>query len=227
MPLGIGLDRAEEVIHEVAPNVRVLRLDRDHVDTHKEAKKVIEEFYRTGSTILLGTEMLLPYLDAPVEYGAILSLQSLLTIPDLTMEEKAFRLITTLRTKTTTRFILQTRDTALPWYEWALQGNLLEWYRHESESRKTFGYPPFSTIVKLTAQGTKDAVAKTMGEVKTIFGPFSPVIFPGFIGKVRQEYRMHAMMSIPREKWPHAEILALLAGLPGKVSIQVEPESLI
>ncbi len=227
MPLGIGLDRAEEVIAEEAPGVRILRMDRDHVDTHKEAKKVIEEFYRTGGTILLGTEMILPYLDAPVEYGAILSLQSLLTIPDLTMEEKAFRLITTLRAKVTTRFILQTRDTALPWYEWALQGNLLEWYRHESESRKTFHYPPFSTIVKLTAKGTKDAVTKTMDDVRKIFGQFSPVIFPGFISKVRQEYRMHAMISIPRDKWPHVEILTLLAGLPAKIAVQVEPDSLI
>jgi primosomal protein N' (replication factor Y) len=188
---------------------------------------VIEEFYRSESAILLGTEMMLPYLDAPVEYGAILSLQSLLTIPDISMEEKAFRIITTLRAKITTHFILQTRDTTLPWYEWALQGNLLEWYRHESTSRNAFHYPPFSTIVKLTTKGTKEAVTKMMDGIKKMFDPFSPVIFPGFIGKIRQEYQMHAMMSVPKGKWPNPDILAVLADLPSKVTVQVEPESLI
>lgn len=227
MPLGIGLDRAGEIIASEVPSVHVFRLDRDHINSHKDAKKAVEEFYRSSSAILLGTEMLLPYLDEPVEYGAILSLQSLLTIPDLTMEEKAFRLITTLRAKVTTRFILQTRDMSLPWYEWALQGNLLEWYRHESASRSAFHYPPFSTIIKLTTKGTKEAVKKTMAEVKELFEPFAPVIFPGFVGKVRQEYRMHAMVSVPKGKWPHAEILSLLTQLPAKVTVQVEPESLI
>jgi primosomal protein N' (replication factor Y) len=227
MPLGIGLDRAEEIITKVSPNLRVFRLDRDHVDTHKDAKKVIEDFYRTGNAILLGTEMLLPYLDAPVEYGAILSLQSLLTIPDITMEEKAFRLITTLRAKVSVRFILQTRDVTLPWYEWALQGNLLEWYRHESASRQAFNYPPFSTIVKFTAKGTKEQVAKTISEVKELLAPFSPVVFPGFVGKIRQEYRTHAMVSVPKGKWPDPELLGVLASLPSRVAIQVEPESLI
>jgi len=227
MPLGIGLDKAEEIISAEAPSVHIVRLDRDHVDTHKDAKKVIEEFYGAHGAILLGTEMLLPYLQTPVEYGAVLSLQSLLTIPDLTMEEKAFRLVTTLRSKVSDRFILQTRDMSLPWYDWALQGNLLEWYRHESSARSTFNYPPFSTIIKLTTKGTKESVAKTMDEVKQLFEPFSPVIFPGFVGKVRQEYRMHAMMSVPKGKWPHAEILSLLAELPTKVAVQVEPESLI
>jgi len=227
MPLGIGLDKAEEIIGEACPQLKIFRMDRDHVDSHKEAKKVIEEFYRSESAVLLGTEMLLPYLETPVDYGAILSLQSLLTIPDLTMEEKAFRLITTLRSKVTTHFILQTRDITLPWYEWALQGNLLEWYRHESASRKTFNYPPFSTIVKLTVKGSKDTVTATMDEVKKNFQPFSPVVFPGFISKVKNEYRMHAMLTVAKGAWPHQDILALLSTLPLRVSVQVEPDSLI
>ncbi len=227
MPLGIGLDRAEEIIKREVPHVKIFRFDRDHLTSHKEARKLMEEFQHSSAAILLGTEMMLPYLETPVTYGAILSLQSLLTIPDVTMEERVFRLIATLRAKVTNLCLIQTRDTTLPWYEWALQGNILEWYRHESTSRKTFNYPPFSIIIKLSAQGSKEQVKLIGEDLQKRFASFSPIVFPGFVSKVKNNYRIHAMMTIPKGKWPDPKLIEALKDLPQKIQVQIEPESLI
>ena len=81
--------------------------------------------------------------------------------------------------------------------------------------------------MKLTEKGSKEAVTATMNEIKKDFEPFSPVVFPGFISKVRNEYRMHAMLTVAKGLWPHPEILLLLAGLTLRVSVQLEPDSLI
>ncbi len=225
--LGFGIDQATESLKGRFPKLPIFHIDRDATPTHKEARKVAEAFYATPGAVMIGTEMAIPYLTKPLGTVGVLSVNSLLTIPDFRMGEKVFRLLLALRGKAARRFIVQTRDAKQPLFKLAATGNIGEFVETELETRKALNYPPFATLLKLTHEGTKEAGEKAMKEIERIFAPFTPVTFPSFIARVKGKYRMNALMKIPREKWPDKDVLALLRSLPADIEVRVDPESVI
>src|SRR3989338_10268150 len=106
--------------------------------------------------------MAIPYLTEPLSAVAILSVNSLLTIPDFRMGERVFRMLLTLREKAREHFLIQTRDPNVPLFALATEGNIGEFLRTELETRHRFGYPPFSTLLKFTHEGKKQDGATAM-----------------------------------------------------------------
>ncbi|MDO8521192.1 MAG: hypothetical protein Q7S52_03690 [bacterium] len=226
-PLGIGITHAEETIRKRFPDAPLFRLDRDVVKDHKKAREIAEKFYQTPGSIMVGTEMAIPYLTHPLAAVAVLSVNSLLTIPDFRMGERIFRLLLILREKATGHFLIQTRDPSVPLFALATEGNIGEFLRTELEVRHRLGYPPFSTLLKFTHEGKKQDGAAAMNEVEKIFGAYHPVTFPSFIARVKNKYRSNALIKIPRGGWPNAELLALIRSLPPEIEVRVNPESVI
>ncbi len=226
-PLGIGVTQAEESIRGRFPDATIFRMDKDVVKKHTEAQKIMREFYHTPGSILIGTEMAIPYLTEPVSTVAILSVNSLLTIPDFRMSERVFRLLLQLRERAREHFVVQTRDTSVPLFALAASGNIGEFLRTELEIRHQLGYPPFSTLIKFTYEGRKSDGENAMKEIEKIFGSYHPVTFPSFIARVKGNYRMNALLKIPRGSWPNEEILGLIQALPAEIEVRVNPESVI
>ena len=226
-PLGIGVTQAEEAIRGRFPEAPIFRIDKDVVKKHKEAQKIIQEFYQTPGSILIGTEMAIPYLTEPIASVAILSVNSLLTIPDFRMGERVFRLLLLLREKAREHFLIQTRDSTIPLFELATTGNIGEFLRTELETRNQLGYPPFSTLIKFTHEGKKGDGEIMMKEIEKIFGTYHPITFPSFIAKVKGKYRMNALLKIPIGGWVNDELLGLIRSLPPEIEVRVNPESVI
>lgn len=226
-PLGIGITQAEEAITRRFPDARVFRIDRDVVKNHKEALMIIEQFYQTPGSILIGTEMAIPYLTEPLAAVAILSVNSLLTIPDFRMGERVFRMLLTLREKAREHFLIQTRDPNVPLFALATLGNIGEFLRTELDVRNRLGYPPFSTLIKFTYEGKKQDGAAVMNEIEQTFGAYHPVTFPSFIARVKGKYRTNALLKIPQGAWPNPELAALVRSLPPEIEVRVNPESVI
>ena len=231
VPLGIGIAQAEESIKRRFPDATIFRIDRDTIERHSDAKKVIDKFYQTPGSILLGTEMAIPYLTEPIATVAVLSVNSLLTIPDFRMGEKVFRLLLVLREKAREHFLVQTRDPDMELFELATQGNIGEFIRTELLARQELSYPPFSTMIKFTHQGGKQEGSRALADIERIFGAYHPVTFPSFIGKVRGKYLMNALLRIPKQSgkalWPNDELLGLIRALPPDVEVRVNPDSII
>ncbi len=227
IPLGIGLDQAEESLARRFPDATIFRLDRDMVKKHKDAKKIVSEFYQTPGSILLGTEMALPYLTEPLGVVAVLSVNSLLTIPDFRMGERIFRLLLKLREKAREHFVIQTRDPSPPIFELALQGNIGEFMRAELDVRKRLEYPPFVTLLKFTHEGKKGDAEAIMTDIEKVFGSYHPISFPGFIARVKGKYLTHALITIPKNEWPNDEIAGLARALPTEVIVRVNPDSVV
>jgi primosomal protein N' (replication factor Y) len=225
--LGIGIDQADEALRGRFPDLPVFRIDRDSVATHKEAQKIAEKFFATPGAVMIGTEMAIPYLTKPLAHIGVLSVNSLLTIPDFRMGEKVFRLLLTLRAKAERRFIVQTREAKNTIFSLALGGNIGEFLREELETRKELGYPPFATLIKLTHEGSKPEGERVMADIEKTFTHFHPVTFPAFIARIKGKYRMNALMKIPKEKWPDRDVISLLRSLPQDIEIRVDPESVI
>ena len=225
--LGIGIDQAEEALRGRFPDLPIFRIDRDNVTTHKEAQKIAEEFFATPGAVLIGTEMAIPYLTKPLAHIGVLSVNSLLTIPDFRMGEKVFRLLLTLRAKAERRFIVQSREAKNTIFSLALGGNIGEFLREELETRKELGYPPFATLIKLTHEGSKPEGERVMADIEKTFTHFHPVTFPAFIARIKGKYRMNALMKIPKNKWPDRDVISLLRSLPQDIEVRVDPESVI
>ncbi len=175
--------------------------------------------------------MALPYLTEPIASVAILSVNSLLTIPDFRMGERVFRLLLNLREKAREHFLIQTRDPEMELFQLATDGNIGEFVRMELEARKELGYPPFRTLIKFTHHGDKTDGANALTDIERIFGAYHPVTFPSFIGKVRGKYIMNALLRIPKEdkydEWPNSELLGLIRALPMEIEVRVNPDNII
>lgn len=231
-PLGIGVTQAEDAIRGRFPDAPIFRMDKDVVKKHSEALALMREFYQTPGSILIGTEMAIPYLTEPLSAVAVLSVNSLLTIPDFHMGERVFRLLLQLREKAREHFLIQTRDPNMPLFELATSGNIGEFLRTELETRQTLGYPPYSTLIKFTHEGKKADGERVMTELERIFGIYHPVTFPSFIARVKGKYRMNALLKIRvgegnKKGWPNAELLGLIRALPPEIEVRVNPESVI
>lgn len=225
--LGIGVELIEEVLKKHFPDLNVFRIDKDSVTTLKRGQKVVEDFYNSPGSVLLGTEMALLYLDKPLDNAIIVSLDSLFSVPDFRINEKIASLIVRIRTLATKNFLLQTRLKDQQIVDSTIQGNMADVYREEIEERKRFEYPPFWTLIKISLKGERTKVREKMSGLEDFFKPFSITVFPAFTEVVKGSYVMHGLIRIPKKDWPHGELLSKLMSLGPEYSINVDPESLL
>lgn len=123
--------------------------------------------------------------------------------------------------------MVQTRKAEEKVFDCGLKGNLSDFYRTTLEERKQFGYPPFSTLIKITIEGKKDPIAKLMAEVQEILDPREIEIFPAFTATVRGNSIIHGLLRLPEGGWPNSDLIAKLRSLPPNVKVKVDPESLL
>jgi primosomal protein N' (replication factor Y) len=152
---GAGLDKVADEIKKTFPGLKLFEIHKEATPTGIKAVGVAESFYATKGSVLLGTEMALSYLHKKVSATAIASFDFLFSIPDFRIREKIFRIILQVKNLSKGVFILQTRNTEDSTIVYALSGNLLEFYKKETEDRAPLGYPPFGMFIKVTARGNK------------------------------------------------------------------------
>ncbi len=231
VPLGIGIDRVKDEIEKQFPEVHLSVLERDAVKTHKKAKDVAEAFFKTPGSILLGTEMALPYLDQKVEFTGVVSMDSFFSIPDYRILEKIMDILLIVRGETVVRSLVKTRRPEELVFEFGLKGNMIDFYREETAIRNQFGYPPFSTVVKISLEGEKEVIAEKMAEAQKIFDPeYVMEVFPSFVRGQKGKSVLHAIIKIPenpKSKWPDEAFINRALSLSPEFEIRVDPESLL
>ncbi len=225
--IGIGIDLVEEKIKDKYPEISLFRIDSDTVANDRLAHNVMQKFREKPGSILLGTEMMLQYIHTKIENSAIISLDSLFSLPDFRIQEKIFSMLVKIRTLTTKEFIVQTRKAEEKVFEYGLKGNISDFYRITIEDRKKFNYPPFSILIKITLEGKKDQIVKEMEVAQTILEPHEVDVFPAFTHTVKGNYVLHGLLRLEEGKWPDPSLSAKLRSLPPSVSIKVDPDTLL
>jgi len=225
--IGIGIDLVEEKIKDKYPIVSLFKIDSDATPDEKSIHKVIENYRAQPGSILLGTEMMLQYVHDKVESSAIISLDSLFSLPDFRIHERILSTLIRMRSLTTRDFVVQTRKADEKVFDYGLKGNLNDFYRATIEERKKFKYPPFSLLIKLTLEGKKDEIVRTMEEVQTLLEPLEVDVFPAFTHTVKGNHVLHALIRLDTEKWVDEELCAKLRTLPPSVTVKVDPETLL
>lgn len=225
--LGIGIELIEDVLSNMFPDLKIFRLDKDTVKTHKQALAVAEDFYNSPGSVMLGTETALLYLEKQVDNAGVAAIDSLFSIPDFRINERIMNMLLRIRSTSRVLFMVQTRSRNQKIFDYAVKGNLMDFYREEIEERKKMKYPPFSVLIKLTAKGTKERVANLMEEMNQDFSDWNPIVFPAFIETINKKAVMHALIKVKREDWVGEKLLEKLLTLPPEVSVNVDPESLL
>ncbi|HVT74978.1 MAG TPA: hypothetical protein VHD69_00985 [Candidatus Paceibacterota bacterium] len=225
--LGIGAERIEADLMALLPDSKIVRLDKTSAPTPKKAADMAEKWYASPGSIMIGTELALGYLDRPIDYCAVGTLDALFSIPDFRINEKIFSIILKLRSIANKHFLLQTRNAEAPVLSQGAKGNIIDFYREEIESRKQFSFPPFSTFIKISYSGKKEDVLESMDKLKVALAGWEVDVFPAFIATIRNEYMMHALIKLSRREWPHRDLLDRLRSLPPSYAVNVDPESIL
>jgi len=221
--LGIGIERVLEWLRREYPHTPLLRLDRDFVKTHKEAKAVVEKFYAEPGTILLGTELALHYLDKPIQWGAVVSLDSLLSIPEWRISEKVFSLLLALRELCREGVLVQTRHPDDYILKCAEAGAVNDFYSAEIKLREAYRYPPQYILIKVSCNLPRSLGLSEFEKFRKQVAPYDIELFDIRRGR---KNALSAILRIPRDAWPDSKIVPFLKAFSLQWEIAVNPESL-
>lgn len=226
--LGIGTELVARELPKAAPDLVVHTLTGDTAKRHRDALRIVHAWEDTPGSVLIGTEMALPYL-APgsADLAAVVSLDTLLSTPSWSMYERIASILTRLRETAIRDFLVQTRRPETELLDLLLEGNFAQYYKGELATRRTFGYPPYTTIIKVSAEGKQQDVERLMEEARVFLLPFELVPFSRFLKGPRDTVMLHGFIRVKREEWPHKLLVEKLRMLPPSLTVSVDPESVV
>lgn len=221
---GFGSQKLSEEIEQIA-GVKPFIIDND--ETQTKIQETLKN-WRNKKGVLIGTEVSLDYIKKEeADYSAISSIDSLLSIPDISIGERVFRIITKTKLIAEDCFLIQGRNTKLSIIENAVSGDVSTFFREELEMRENFFLPPFSKIIKITLTGEKAKIQKETELIHEYFKEWNPFSFPAFIKTVRGQTLSHIIIKLPAKNEIDPELLLKLSSLPPYIKVKVDPESFI
>lgn len=223
--LGIGSELVFEEVKKIKGS-KVFRIDTDATSTHKKALEVSQTFYNTPGSVLVGTEMALPYLNK-LTYSVIASIDAMFALPDFRINEKILYILLKIRSATEKEFLIQTRNSKSKIFEFVTQGNLLDFYKSEIADRELFELPPFSILIKISLTGPEKAVKEEMGNLKNFLSEYEVDVYPAFTPHARGSYTLNALLKLPKGQWVNQSLLQKLLSLPPQFAVVVDPESVL
>lgn len=231
---GFGTEHVERSLHAIFPEVRTLRMDRDTTQKKNSHEDLFKQFRAHKADVLIGTQMIAKGFHFPsVTLVGILNIDSSLSIPDFRSPEHVFQLLIQVagragRADLPGEVILQTFLPDHPVMQLAKTQDYDAFYKTEIEERKSFGYPPFCHLAKLTFSSKEEASAKKAAEQTRehltnklpqiqIF-PVSPSGHP----KIKDLYRFQFLIKTPKISAiaPHLKDLSSTS-----VKIDIDPLS--
>ncbi len=237
VPLGIGIDKIKEELEKNIKNVKIFQLDKTNIKNNKEAIKVINEFYKTENSILLGTEMAFFYLREKVDLSMIASFDSLFTIPNFKINEKVINILFNTIDITRENLIIETRNPENEAILSIKNKNLLNYINEELQDRKILKYPPYVRFIKLTYFGNSEENLKVKKFIEENFNEYNPIIFKSSNGQTKNKTTVNILIKLNRENWStpnlisnshiDEELYKKLNYLEKNFDIQIDPENLL
>lgn len=223
---GIGIQQVHDELVKIAKDTPIILFDHTTASTYKKAHFLRDTFYKTKGAILLGTHMAIPYLTKPIDNSVIVNMDALYATPTWRLEEENLALLLALREVTSDTVYIQTRSKDTDLITHAKHGGIEHFYTEELALRQSFNYPPFSTFVHLTWQGTPEVVAKIEPIVHQALAPFTPSYYTS-PPSPRGLPIYYGLMRIPRGSWPSEKLSAALRSLPPSVRVVINPDRII
>ncbi len=210
---GLGTQRIEQRIQELFPGVGVDRMDVDSTRNKNSLQNIFDRFEKQESSILIGTQMVTKGLDFKnVGLVGVISADSLLSFPDFRNHERTYQLIAQVagragRGEAAGKVLVQTKNKTHELLKNLRDYNFESIYQRELWQRRTFSYPPFSRLLRITL-GHKELprVQKCSRELgiqllhrfgAIVLGPEEPSV-----GRLKNQYLRQFLLKIPIDHNP-------------------------
>lgn len=223
---GVGIQQAEDELREAFPDEKIIVFDHTTATTARKAKMLSGEFYDSKGAIMLGTSMVLPYLEKPIALSAILSIDAARAIPSWQADEEFFSLLLTLREKSTDMVMVQTRTESDDILKLFKTGQVDQFYTDELELREQLGYPPFSTFIHLTIAGTAESVTAEEELIKENLVAYKPSFYNAPHSTPGKTVR-YGLIRVPKSVWPEKKLVKELGRLSPAVRIEINPTRIV
>lgn len=223
---GIGIQQVHDEVRKVFPKIQIFLFDHQTATTNAKAKKIIADFYASKKGILIGTNMVLPYLQKPVDISAVMSYEATRTVPTWRADETIFSLLITLRELTLKDLIVQLRTEEDELLQFASKGLIDQFYANEIEVRKALLYPPYATFVLLSFKGTKEQTEEIEEMLAHVLQGNEIQFYSAPLSNKNETLR-YGLLRIEASKWPKADLVERLRSLPPYIKIEVNPDRIV
>lgn len=158
-PIGFGTEKVEERFRRYFPDVSVEVLDRDSTRKRGELVRILDRFRRRETQALIGTQMISKGHHFPnVTLTGVINADAILGYPDFRSAEKTFYLLTQVagrsgRGELPGKVMIQSAFPNHYAITHALNHDYEAFYQAEIEFRRTFHYPPVTSMIALLFRG--------------------------------------------------------------------------
>ena len=187
-----GTEMVEEEIATLFPSAKVERLDFDTARTRAAYERIIADFEKGKTQILIGTQMLSKGLDfGNVSVVGILNADSLMNFPDFRAHERAFQLMVQVSGRAGRRdkrgtVVLQTSQPDHPLIRMVERFAYKEMVRLQLGERSMFRYPPYYRLIVIVLRSRNDSILQELSVLyaenlrrrlgERVLGPVTPPI---------------------------------------------------
>jgi primosomal protein N' (replication factor Y) len=210
--VGFGTERVEEEVAAAFPHARVARLDRDSSARKGEQRRILAEFHRGETDVLVGTQMVAKGHDVPsVTLVGVIAADLGLHFPDYRAGERTFQLLTQVagragRGERPGRVVIQTFLPEHYAIALARSHDYPSFLREELARREPHGYPPFRTLALMEVSGTEEGAVAGLAEAlaELARGTGAPGVdvlgpAPAPLARVRGRFRWHLLLLGPAD----------------------------
>ncbi len=204
---GLGTEGVEQVMRILFPEVKIIRADRDAIDSRKEMENFMRIVEKQEAQIIIGTQMLSKGLDFPsIQLVGLLLADMGFHFPDFRATERTVQILLQMAGRAGRKeggeVILQTFNPEHLSLGFMKDHNYAAFSKEELKIRKKLFYPPFSRLCLLEIDSLKEkegeqfavqlahvAKSKKPKEGMVILGPSPAPIF-----KIKNRYRFQILI---------------------------------
>ncbi len=216
---GFGTEKIETEISALFPDIRVGRLDLDTTRSKKSYERIINDFACGKMDLLVGTQMISKGLDFDnVRVVGILNADSMFNFPDFRAYERSYQLMAQVagragRKHKRGKVVVQASDAGHPVVKFMFNNDYHGMFMAQVQERKTFNYPPFSRLIKITLKhkvpDALNSAAKDMAAIllptfrKNLLGPEYPLV-----ARVQNYYLKNIILKVAKDQ--HASMVRVI-----------------
>jgi primosomal protein N' (replication factor Y) len=241
---GQGTERVADQVQRFVEGAVVSRLDRDTTTRRGALTDILGAFAEGRSNVLVGTQMIAKGHDFPnVTLVGVLNADTGLNRPDFRAAERTFEVLTQVsgragRADKPGRVIVQTYNPDHYAIVAAAGHDYAAFCQQELASRRTNGYPPFTSLIRLCFADEEEeralSVARRCAVALQEIGVRYKRGIVQFLGpaeaplhKLRGQFRYHLLLKGPAAETTREALEAALEGLgdtaPTVVTLDVDP----
>lgn len=211
---GYGTERIEDVLQQVLPIARPVRMDTDTTASRKSYERMLSDFEAHKANVLIGTQMVSKGLDfSEVQTVGVLSADSLMNFPDFRAHERAFQLMEQVAGRAGRRVgqegqvLIQCSDVRSRLLHQVIAHDYEGMAETQLGDRQKYGFPPFTRLIMVYIKGRyedrtrqlalqyAEAMRQTFGT--RVLGPEAPGI-----SRVKNFYIQQILLKMEREANP-------------------------